>query len=577
MNIFYILYFFNMSQLIKRCVMLSLIWTSAIVLSWCTWFSKSDNKENHENKNTEITMKNENTIQPFETLVLSTNEKIWKKVTEIFEQTNKYLTEKKIKSETKWNITISYWDTVWTLTFDSLWKIDKTLNKLFWKLDLWVEWKNLESVWSSMKNMKAKMWVEWILWWKTSFVKFNDWEFWWLEMFILPQWWEKLLKKIKNKWIRFHWKTLCKEWHKDYSQEWCEISKQLSLFKDQFIQVISESWEVKSKNLEAQKRIQTIIEEWIKESITNEILIKWEETTIDWKSWYKFDIKKDLLKEKIIETAWKIFDEVMNLQKDNYVNNLILIWGVNTSEDFDEIKKETKTEFIEWLNQLEIKDFEWYLIDSWNWNVDVEIKNITFWVKNDEKIENNNEKENCWEEENWTCELNIPKENKRISDTELKLWFSTLKKEFRITTINDWKEVFEMNFKLENTDEWFKFSILISPSINWKKLENSISIVSVNSFTKWDNIDEWNSHNMITINKELWSEWWFFELKHNIIVKFDYESKTDFNWFEDITNPKKSISFSKIERDMKKLENKNDVLQEKIDWNLEIKNKDIKK
>ena len=225
-----------MNQLIKRCVMLTLIWTSTIFITWCTLFNKKENVE--EQKNQEITMKNDNKIQSFDSLVLTTNEKISNWVSEFFQKNDKYLNEKKIKSEAKWNITISYWNVVWTINFDSMWKIDKELNKLFWKLAFWFEWKNLQEIDKNQKDMKVDIWIEWILWWKTSFVRITNWELWWIDMFLFPENWSKLLKKIKDKWIRFHWKTICDKWHKDYSEQWCMISKQLNNFKEEFIKFI---------------------------------------------------------------------------------------------------------------------------------------------------------------------------------------------------------------------------------------------------------------------------------------------------------------------------------------------------
>lgn len=560
-----------MNQLIKRCVMLTLIWTSTIFITWCTLFNKKENVE--EQKNQEITMKNDNKIQSFDSLVLTTNEKFSNWVSEFFQKSDKYLNEKKIKSEAKWNITISYWNVVWTINFDSMWKIDKELNKLFWKLAFWFEWKNLKEIDENQKDIKVDIWIEWILWWKTSFVKITNWELWWIDMFLFPENWSKLLKKIKDKWIRFHWKTICDKWHKDYSEQWCMISKKLNNFKEEFIKVASNTWEVRSNHFEMQENIKKIIEKWIKESITTEMLTKWNETEIDWKKAYQFDINKELFKEKIISIVSEIYDEVSKTQDNNYFLTTMRYWEIDESEN-QENKEEMKKEFLKWFEKLEIRDFEWYLIDSWDWEIDIDIKNITFWVKQDEK-----KKENC-DKEKWTCDLKdftVIDEDEILSKKEFKLSFSTIKKELKLTSLENWKENVEIKFNWEKTNEWYKFTINISPTIEWKKLQDVISIVSVNWLNSTENWEEWKSHNMITIKKELWQSWWFFEFDKNIVIKFDYEIKTDFNWFEDITNPEKSISYTKLENDIKKLENKNDLVQEKIDWNLEIKDKNIKK
>ena len=303
------------------------------------------------------------------------------------------------------------------------------------------------------------------------------------------------------------------------------------------------------------------------------MLTKWNETEIDWKKAYQFDINKELFKEKIISIVSEIYDEVSKTQDNNYFLTTMRYWEIDESEN-QENKEEMKKEFLKWFEKLEIRDFEWYLIDSWDWEIDIDIKNITFWVKQDEK-----KKENC-DKEKWTCDLKdftVIDENEILSKKEFKLSFSTIKKELTLTSLENWKENVEIKFNWEKTNEWYKFTINISPTIEWKKLQDVISIISVNWLNSTENWEEWKSHNMITIKKELWQSWWFFEFDKNIVIKFDYEIKTDFNWFEDITNPEKSISYTKLENDIKKLENKNDLVQEKIDWNLEIKDKNIKK
>ena len=320
----------------------------------------------------------------------------------------------------------------------------------------------------------------------------------------------------------------------------------------------NKNWETQSKNKKTEKEIkvskETVFKEW-----TIEL---WDREVTSWQLWSLDEDKIVDIATKAKEEEIKTNEKLKEMKKNKWL------------EEDDEIPEEMKKEFLKWFEKLEIRDFEWYLIDSWDWEIDIDIKNITFWVKQDEK-----KKENC-DKEKWTCDLKdftVIDENEILSKKEFKLSFSTIKKELTLTSLENWKENVEIKFNWEKTNEWYKFTINISPTIEWKKLQDVISIISVNWLNSTENWEEWKSHNMITIKKELWQSWWFFEFDKNIVIKFDYEIKTDFNWFEDITNPEKSISYTKLENDIKKLENKNDLVQEKIDWNLEIKDKNIKK
>lgn len=490
-----------MNQLIKKCVFIALLWTSSVFLIWC-W--KQEVPENNVQKSSEFDkIVNSFNTELRESIQLASNEKSEKEY------------KKWMKSDLKWNITMTLWNSTWSITFDTLWSLNTIVNQLYWKVDTKIEWKWLQQLWYVWDTIKAWISVEWLLWKDTNFIKINWLDLWtFSDVFLKVE--TKKLDFIRWKWISFNKEKLCAEW---WSKDWCETATTLDSIKDTFFKNIQE-W--KYAQFLSKNKILKDLDLAIKEKITTNLFIQWKETTYQWYKAYSFELNEFQLKKILEQLVTSLYSNI------------------------DDVKQEEIEKIKIMIDKLKIKNTTWYFVQK-DWWTKIVLEDIILTWPEQQEIDN-------WEVHisyNWI---------------DWTLWFK-----FNV----DNEEKLDFSIKTEKTDEWYKFVSLVSPTIDWKKYSNWITIVSNSMIKDSKHTEEEKSYSIITVNKNLMNTL-LPQINNDLIVTLSLEWKTSY-WTSLSVNTKNAISFQDVEQQFDALSETNDnddiddFSQKKIDWNLSIK------
>lgn len=442
------------------------------------------------------------------------------------EKIDKEWYKKWMKSDLKWTITMTLWNSTWNISFDTLWSLNTIVNQLYWKVDTKIEWSWLQQLWYFWDTLKARFSAEWILWKDTNYIKIN-----WLDLWTFSEYflvWKVETKKldfIRWKWISFNKEKLCAEW---WSKDWCETATTLDTIRDNFFKNIQE-W--KFSKYMTQSKILKNLETTIQKNITTNLFIQWKATTYQWYKAYSFQLNEFQLKKILEHLIESVYAEI------------------------DDVKQEELTNIRTMIDKLKIKNTTWYFVKKDWWTKIVLEDIILTWPEQKES-------------DNWEVHISY-------NWIDWKLWF-------KFTVDNE--EKLDLSITTEKTDEWYKFIWLVSPTLDWKKYWNWITIVS-NSMTKDSkHIEEEKSYSIITVNKSLMKEL-LPQINNDLVVTLALEWKTTY-WTSLSVNTNNAISFKDVEQQFDKLEKLSetqdnqyldDFSQKKIDWNLTIKDPSIKK
>lgn len=388
-----------MTKVIKSCVMLTLLWTSAFLISWCTWFWWD--KETEVDTSSTWTWVESNDVPEvaslmwtFDSVVAEWKEKVTNSIATYLDQWKSLLEQWKINSSSTWKITLAYWDTVWNTDFNFSGQFDKELDQFLWSFNLWVWLTNWTKAYPMLPdNLNAWIGIQWFLnkdnyYFQLSWLSLD-----WVEKYFVQskednieyQKMMKIVDKIKWKWISFDEKTLCNKNAKTYSEEWCEAAKTIATTKKQMFDVIDQTQESVSESVKLQNELKEVVLEWIANILNSDVLIDSEKTEYEWKEAYKFNIDEEWFKYQLWKSLKQFYWIVLDQSKVSMQNMYASMWEEMPEEYYTEMKKEMENWIDEWLAMIWIKNFEWYIVYNEEWN-DIEIKNITFYAKEDPSI-----------------------------------------------------------------------------------------------------------------------------------------------------------------------------------------------
>lgn len=605
-----------MTKVIKSCVMLTLLWTSAFLISWCSWFGWDKEKEVNTPSTwveTNDTPEVVSLMWTFDSVVAEWKEKVTNSIATYLDQWKSLLEQWKINSSSTWKITLAYWDTVWNTDFNFSGQFDKELDQFLWSFNLWVWLTNWTKAYPMLPdNVNTWIGIQWLLNKDNYYFQLSSLSLDWVEKYFIKSKednieYQKLMKivdKIKWKWISFDEKTLCNKNAKTYSEEWCEAAKTIATTKKQMFDVIDQTQESVSESVKLQNELKEIVLEWIANILNSDVLIDSEKTEYEWKEAYKFNIDEEWFKYQLWKTLKQFYWIILDQSKISMQNIYASMWEEMPEEYYSEMKKEMENWIDEWLAMIWIKNFEWYIVYNEEWN-DIEIKNITFYAKEDSSIntlapvevdedvdtevDEENDLETILEENkdveseesiqleaNWIEDEEIVDEEpvEEIVDeesveenellvaqedsysvssepVEINMSYSTSKKEIKFEAVQ-WKEtMFNMLFTYEITDEWAKFNIWISPNLWMWLVNNWIEISSTLWTTQTATKLEQKSYSVLTFKKELLEAYW---VQNNIVLTIDMNTSTQLNWELQLPDVSKATPFYKVESYINNLE-----------------------
>lgn len=357
------------------------IWAFWVILSWCTdaQWSELDHNVAASPSVTSSSAKEatKKSLPTFEEVITSYKESTFDKLESKLEESVSNIKEGDSKAEWKGKISVAYWKTKGTFSFDFSWAVDSALENILWYFSLWFWLENgsvidedipdsLDFWWSfgvllEQAKIFAQLWELRLDSLKSLNISddFDDNKFDKINGFI---------NKIKGKWIEFNQEKICDENSESYSEDWCEMFDWLKEFWSTL------SW-MSEKKIDKDAETQEMLRAFIETSkasasslFSTKVLANPELTTYQGKQAYKFWLNQSVLKKDlkwVFKVLWEYYaDKMIDKMKDQYAS-----WWEEyemTDEELKEEKEEMLEEFEEWLDEffetVNVTDFVGYLV-----------------------------------------------------------------------------------------------------------------------------------------------------------------------------------------------------------------------